>query len=1243
MDKLRVASLNARGLKNKLKRTSIFNLLKKQKVDIVCIQEAHVNTSDARIWQKQWGGKIIFDDSSENNKREMFLISKNVTQSIGVEICQDRVLGISVKSNNEQYIIVNVYAPNDSMEKIRFFNILQKILTKYSNDKLIICGDFNCVLDNEKDIISGRPHSKVEVREFNQNMSKLDVHDVWRSLNPDDKEYSWNRYNPFIARRLDYCFASEEMLPNCVQCEYLFIPQSDHKALVLEFNDTKFIRGPGHWRFNNSFLKDLEFIKQMNKLLEQYNLDVCTVSNTRDAWEMCKIDIKEFCSEYGKLKSKQKKKEMATLLNMQKDIENKIKTNTKDKQLQNDLFKIKQKLEIHQAERARGAQVRSRVKWIQEGEQNTKYFLNLEKVRNKQNTITRLQTARGEVITKQQDIMKEQVRHFTELYSATTQEDISESVATFINNEEFPKLTDYEADLCEGPITLEEISRALSLMHNGSAPGVDGITVEFIKFFWKKIGKLVTQSFKQAFELGQLSETQKRGVITLIHKGKDLSREDLNCWRPITLTNTDYKIIAKTMSERLIQVIHRLVSKDQVGYLKGRNISTVIRTIDDTINYLNKTGKAGYLLALDFAKAFDNISKPYLIHVFEVFGFGNDFKRWIEVLNNGNVSCIKHCGWTSEPIKLNCGIRQGCPLSPLIFILAAELMAIKIRNSNIEGIELPCTGEITDKLIIKQMADDTTLFVKNKNDMEIAKVILEEFSIFSGLRLNAQKTKAMKLGTQELEANLPFIVTEKINILGIVFQRDKMAKYIEDNWNNRILKLNNLIKTWSQRDLSFHGKVIIIKTYLMSQFGYVMQSIGLPENVLGLINRTMYKFLWQRKFSNRKAFEKIKRKIMQQDYDKGGLNMIDMIEIQKYYYLQWAGRLHFSEENWTKIPMNHYKKLANQNKIFEINIKIEHFKLRHYIENEFWQDVLMTYLKMKPTIRLEDTDETFEDHLIFHNSLILYKKHTLFFQGWIKHGIEKMSDIINYNEKRLYSYEEIENKIKQNKAVTLFQYNALINAIPTRWKELIRNGFVKAVHETALANDFFVRKLNQKLKEIRNIIKKMENNDDKIQPHASTIWQMKCNYNITKKTWLVARLSTKETRLRELHWKIMHNIYPTNILLQKMKVTDTNKCDYCWNKIDYMEHFFYECDFVYEFWCCLENTIYRKINQKVKISKNTVLFGLENDDFPLDQWKYVNLVILIGKLTISIFKKTKSKMPLTLLFDHQCAIRSVDI
>ena len=147
-------------------------------------------------------------------------------------------------------------------------------------------------------------------------------------------------------------------------------------------------------------------------------------------------------------------------------------------------------------------------------------------------------------------------------------------------------------------------------MKNGSAPGSDGLTTGvyfFFFFFWLKIKNILIELFTHSFEVGLVSQSQQRENIILLHKCKHLAQDKLTNWRPITSLNTDYKILAKIMANRLNRVISNLVDNDQCGFLKGRNIATILRTTDDVISYLNSKQLPGLLIAIDFTKAFDTI------------------------------------------------------------------------------------------------------------------------------------------------------------------------------------------------------------------------------------------------------------------------------------------------------------------------------------------------------------------------------------------------------------------------------------------------------------------------------------------------------------------------------------------------------------------------------------------------------------------------------------------------------------
>jgi hypothetical protein len=137
----------------------------------------------------------------------------------------------------------------------------------------------------------------------------------------------------------------------------------------------------------------------------------------------------------------------------------------------------------------------------------------------------------------------------------------------------------------------------------------------------------------------------------------------------------------------------------------------------------------------------------------------------------------------------------------------------------------------------------------------------------------------------------------------------------------------------------------------------------------------------EKKFNNKKAFEKIKRRVLQSDYSKGGLRMVDMTKLQTYYYLQWVGKYDTSEsKNWTLIPSWHLQKIASIANVFDFNCKSTEALFLKRIENEFWQNVVCAVLDTKVLSKAEDINEhSILNQLIFNNTCIKYKGSTLFF------------------------------------------------------------------------------------------------------------------------------------------------------------------------------------------------------------------------------------------------------------------------
>ena len=267
MDSMRIDSLNTRGLKNKLKRMALFSFIKQQKLDIACLQETHINEKEAVLWEKQWVGKLFFFTKGQYTGLEKLYLFPKVLRA-KLHWKRVRILIVSVKTENCPFILVNLYAPNDVREKMKYFDKLDTELANYTEKNLLVVGDVNSVMSNELDIISGRPHCQKEVDKLKETVGKLALVDVWRSMHDKEKEYTWSKHNPLIARRLDCCFANENTFQFCVSCNILSVANTDHRAIKLEMNKSDFVRGPGYWRFNNSYLPDVTFTNKMNELLD---------------------------------------------------------------------------------------------------------------------------------------------------------------------------------------------------------------------------------------------------------------------------------------------------------------------------------------------------------------------------------------------------------------------------------------------------------------------------------------------------------------------------------------------------------------------------------------------------------------------------------------------------------------------------------------------------------------------------------------------------------------------------------------------------------------------------------------------------------------------------------------------------------------------------------------------------------------------------------------------------------------
>ena len=310
MDCLNILSLNVNGLRNYDKRKILFRKFKEQKLDIICLQETYVTEDVVNKWKKEWGGELVYSVGTGRSKGQLILLGKHLLYDHEVIHCSDRLLIIKLIVDNESICVCNAYAPNSTNEISRFMNDVTDFLFEIAVDKIIMCGDFNTVACNEKDIISGEKHSETAVNNFNDFIDDNNFYDAYRILNPETIEYSWSRMirGNLIARRLDYIFLSEALVGDVIECNLSSFPSSDHRGVIVQIRLVKIDRGPGYWKMNNALLKERNYLDLINSTIDNFIESEQNSNISNDLkWELLKLDIKETTINYSKKRAITKK------------------------------------------------------------------------------------------------------------------------------------------------------------------------------------------------------------------------------------------------------------------------------------------------------------------------------------------------------------------------------------------------------------------------------------------------------------------------------------------------------------------------------------------------------------------------------------------------------------------------------------------------------------------------------------------------------------------------------------------------------------------------------------------------------------------------------------------------------------------------------------------------------------------------------------------------------------------------
>ena len=414
-------------------------------------------------------------------------------------------------------------------------------------------------------------------------------------------------------------------------------------------------------------------------------------------------------------------------------------------------------------------------------------------------------------------------------------------------------------ELADGRIEVEEAHAALRSLPRGKAPGSDGLTYEFYAALWQEVGDWLVAAFNQPYLDGQqqqpqLSDSQRLGLIVLIYKGGGQPRADPNSYRPITLLNCDLKIVAKVQVLRLGAALPSVIDPTQTAFVPGRQIADNVLCHLEEVDYLQQVQQPGVILFLDFAKAYDRLNRPWIQQCMQRMGFPAGSIRWVQLLLQGTQARLMfYRGQLSRTIGIDAGCAQGSPLSPLLYVIAAQPLAARCRQlqqaAGFNSIQLP-GGQAAP--CCHQHADDTTLHAR---DVASAATLLQQavvpFCRASAGKLNITKSTAMAMGSHpqlvgvEPTTGITFVDTtaQPVKHLGVLLSAAGGDAFADRTYGQRLQLIAWRAKLWSKHTLSLQGRLEVAKQVLASCLSYHQQFVQPPEAIMQRIVRVVSAFI----------------------------------------------------------------------------------------------------------------------------------------------------------------------------------------------------------------------------------------------------------------------------------------------------------------------------------------------------------------------------------------------------------------
>jgi hypothetical protein len=762
-------------------------------------------------------------------------------------------------------------------------------------------GDFNVTEDNidRSPPRSDEPHAISALCEIRQ---KWELQDAWRHAHPHDRCFTYraNANGQQILSRLDRIYMSRGI--SCCMFDWAMGPTStptDHWLVRMKFAPRNAPHiGHSRWTWPIHSLQDdklmtkvtdrgTQLLRDIDKNTHE-NVDRNT-SNTQTLWHKFKNDIKVIAKEvtaesYHKINSR-----INAITKDLKELDTHPDFDTNDQLRSTEAWLEKEIIHLHNSN-TRTQKDTLHAKIADHGEKLGGIWSAISKDSKLRDLIRRLKVPNSN--PPQYKRHTQRMANLAKDYHQALQHD------GLLNNENH---NEYEHALNEvlaaipdaqhledpafTPLNWEatqaQTEEALHLSKNGSATGMDGCPYEL----WKtlhlhyntacqvnkegfNICKVLTEVFNDIQTHGINPKTDfALGWMCPIYKKKDPTK--IGNYRPITLMNTDYKLLTKVLVLQLSPSVSSLVHEDQTGFIPKRSIFSHIRLVRSVITYTEVMEKDGAIIALDQEKAYDKIRHDYLWKALDAFNIPQTFIKMVKSLYQNMHTQVTINGVFSDPFLIMRGVRQGDPLSCFLFDLAIEPLACMIcSNPNLRRINIP---SLNQNVLVTMFADNTMLFLSKDDRLDDAQRILTHWCHVSGAKFNIEKTEIILIGTENHRSTT--VRTRKVNLLDeepldnrIHIAEDGQAtrslgawigNHVNDltPWESILDKSHQGLDRWHKIKPTLHRRRLIVQTIISGYTQFLTKAQGMPPEIEKALIKMICDFIWEDDSSPRIALE----------------------------------------------------------------------------------------------------------------------------------------------------------------------------------------------------------------------------------------------------------------------------------------------------------------------------------------------------------------------------------------------------